>query len=180
MILYQKVNMKDLLAQGLFLSMQEKPFEKITIKQICDKTGVIRGTFYNHFMDKYETLEYLVYYIFYDELKDIVNDEERLMRIFEIIYKYQDFFIKCFHIEGQNSFESILENIFKDLFLQTVGNIDWQKIDKIITVDFFVSYYIHAIIYILKYWIDHQFKQSSQEIHHMTMILFSNSLKEIL
>ena len=52
MTIYQKVNMKDLLAQGLLLLMKEKPFEKITIKQICDKTGVIIGTFYNHFIDK--------------------------------------------------------------------------------------------------------------------------------
>ena len=39
--------------------MQEKPFEKITIKQICDRTGVIRATFYNHFEDKYAALDYV-------------------------------------------------------------------------------------------------------------------------
>ena len=44
----EKVTMKDLLSEGLYILMQQKPFEKITIKQICDKTGVIRGTFYNH------------------------------------------------------------------------------------------------------------------------------------
>ena len=54
-----KMNMKELLVEGLYLCMKDKPFEKITIKQICDKTGVIRGTFYNHFIDKYEALEYL-------------------------------------------------------------------------------------------------------------------------
>ena len=54
MTLNEKVTMKDLLSEGLYILMQQKPFEKITIKQICDKTGVIRGTFYNHFMDKYE------------------------------------------------------------------------------------------------------------------------------
>ena len=61
----EKVTMKDLLSEGLYILMQQKPFEKITIKQICDKTGVIRGTFYNHFMDKYEALEYLIHRMFY-------------------------------------------------------------------------------------------------------------------
>lgn len=37
----EKVTMKDLLSEGLYILMQQKPFEKITIKQICDKTGVI-------------------------------------------------------------------------------------------------------------------------------------------
>ena len=46
----EKMTMKDLLSEGLYILMQQKPFEKITIKQICDKTGVIRGTFYNHFV----------------------------------------------------------------------------------------------------------------------------------
>lgn len=41
MTLNEKVTMKDLLSEGLYILMQQKPFEKITIKQICDKTGVI-------------------------------------------------------------------------------------------------------------------------------------------
>ena len=47
----RKARMKDFLAESLVVLMQEKPFEKITIKQICDRTGVIRATFYNHFED---------------------------------------------------------------------------------------------------------------------------------
>ena len=46
---HRKPKMKDFLAESLELLMQEKPFDKITIKQICDRAGVIRATFYNHF-----------------------------------------------------------------------------------------------------------------------------------
>ena len=48
---HRKPKMKDFLAESLELLMQEKPFDKITIKQICDRAGVIRATFYNHFED---------------------------------------------------------------------------------------------------------------------------------
>ena len=34
--------------------------EKITIKEITDKAGLIRPTFYNHFQDKYELLEWII------------------------------------------------------------------------------------------------------------------------
>ena len=37
-----------------------EPIEKITIKEITDKAGVIRPTFYNHFQDKYELLEWII------------------------------------------------------------------------------------------------------------------------
>ena len=36
------------------------PIEKITIKEITDRAGVIRPTFYNHFQDKYELLERII------------------------------------------------------------------------------------------------------------------------
>ena len=37
-----------------------RPIEKITIKEITDQAGVIRTTFYNHFQDKYELLEWII------------------------------------------------------------------------------------------------------------------------
>ena len=45
------------LAESLKELAGTKPIEKITIKEITDKAGVIRPTFYNHFQDKYELLE---------------------------------------------------------------------------------------------------------------------------
>ena len=53
--------MKRFLAESLKELMLQKSFEKITIKQICDKTGVIRATFYNYFEDKYAALSYIIY-----------------------------------------------------------------------------------------------------------------------
>ena len=39
--------------------LSEKPFEEITINEICDKAGVRRATFYKHFRDKYDFLAVL-------------------------------------------------------------------------------------------------------------------------
>lgn len=180
MTLYQKVNMKDLLAEGLFLLMKEKSFEKITIKQICDKTGVIRGTFYHHFIDKYEALEYLVNNLFYDDIIEIEKNDDKLKKIFEIVYEYQDFFIKGFKIEGQNSFESILQSMFRNLFINAFDNDTWKHLENVIPKDFFISYYTHAIVYIIKYWADENFQQTPHDIYQMTFILFTKSMNEML
>lgn len=180
MTLYQKVNMKDLLAQGLFLLMKEKPFEKITIKQICDKTGVIRGTFYNHFIDKYEALEYLIHTIFYDDIIDIKDNEEKLKKVFEIVYEYKDFFMKGFQIEGQNSFESLLQNIFNNLLFQSFQNESWERLEQVMPKDFFISYYTNAIIYIIKYWMKNNFKQTPKEIYDMSLVLLTNTINTML
>ena len=49
-----------LLAESLKELTIKQPIEKITIKEITYKAGVIRPTFYNHFQDKYELLEWII------------------------------------------------------------------------------------------------------------------------
>ena len=48
------------LAESFKELSQTRPIEKITIKEITDKAGVIRPTFYNHFQDKYELMEWII------------------------------------------------------------------------------------------------------------------------
>ena len=51
----------DTLFAESFKELAKKhPIEKITIKEITDLAGVIRPTFYNHFQDKYELLEWII------------------------------------------------------------------------------------------------------------------------
>ena len=49
-----------LLAESLKELTIKQPIEKITIKEITDKAGVIRPTFYNHFQDKFELIEWII------------------------------------------------------------------------------------------------------------------------
>lgn len=180
MMPYQKANMKDLLAQSLYILIKEKPFDKITIKQICDKTGVIRGTFYNHFMDKYEALEYLTRNLIYDDVMSKEQVDEKFRALFVTVYQEKDFFIKGFQVEGQNSFESILVNVFTEMFMKTIDNGETFQYKKIIPIDFLTSYYANAIIYIIKYWIKNDFQQSPEDIYMISKMLLTNTLEEIL
>lgn len=45
------------ITQALIELLHTKPFEKITVQDILDKTPVTRATFYAHFHDKYEIVE---------------------------------------------------------------------------------------------------------------------------
>lgn len=42
----------------LFKLLTEKPFEKITLKELCDTAMIPRSTFYRYFEDKYDLLGY--------------------------------------------------------------------------------------------------------------------------
>ena len=55
-----KYEVDRLLADSLKELAAKRPIEKITIKEITDQAGVIRPTFYNHFQDKFELIEWII------------------------------------------------------------------------------------------------------------------------
>lgn len=51
---------KASLYRGLMNLMKKKPFEEINVSEICKESLINRSTFYDHFNDKYELIEYLM------------------------------------------------------------------------------------------------------------------------
>ena len=47
---------RNLLKRSLFGLMADKPIRKITIKEICERAGLNRSTFYNYYFDEYAVL----------------------------------------------------------------------------------------------------------------------------
>lgn len=48
---------KRLLTDSLKRQMEQKPLNKISIREICDGCGVNRQTFYYHFADLYDQVD---------------------------------------------------------------------------------------------------------------------------
>lgn len=49
---------KQILADTLEELLETKPFQKITVNELCEKCSIVRSTFYLHFQDKYDLLKY--------------------------------------------------------------------------------------------------------------------------
>ena len=50
--------LRECIVQGLLLLLQEKPLEDISVKEIVEKAGVNRSTYYRHFREKEEVARY--------------------------------------------------------------------------------------------------------------------------
>lgn len=48
---------KTAIREALIELIEEKGFETLTVKDLCGKAGINRGTFYIHYQDKYDLLE---------------------------------------------------------------------------------------------------------------------------
>ena len=60
----QSIRTSKAITNALISLLKEKPFDKITVQDILDRTPVTRATFYAHFHDKYEIIEKLQEYFF--------------------------------------------------------------------------------------------------------------------
>ena len=72
-----------------------------------ESAGIRRQTFYNHFLDKYELLDW----IFENDLTeyitnnlDFISGQKLLQELFFYFEQERDFYIQLFDIQGQNNF----------------------------------------------------------------------------
>lgn len=177
----QSKNAIDLLLSESFKELAaSKPIEKITIKEITDKAGVIRPTFYNHFQDKYELLEWIVQTELIDPMDALIDRgqlKEAVVDALTVMSKEKEFYIKAVRLEGQNSFKEILVQKVTELILK---KLDSKKIeDKIVypwltaqrTAEFFASTLCYAVIE----WVEDGMKVPIEDIVNIFVFLMVNS-----
>ena len=68
-----------------FLQLRtEKPLRKITVRELCERAGVGRGTFYAHFLDVYDLNEKLETYLlqeFTETLKETLQQSDAMASV---------------------------------------------------------------------------------------------------
>ena len=111
--------MKYRLAEAVKVCMKTTSVEKITVKEIVDACGTTRQTFYRHFQDKYDLVEWIF-------SEDIVSEVDRLLQhgmqqeaikfLFTGIHKNRKFYAKMLQVSGQNSLEEVLVRRLEELF----------------------------------------------------------------
>lgn len=140
---------KSALANSMKLLMQEKPFEKISVIDICKGCGLNRKSFYYHFKDKYDLVNWIFYMDFITSagLGDFEDGWDLLISIAEMFYRDQAFYTEAFAIEGQNSFRDYFSESMKPIvsfFLQLPEGDDH---------DLMVTAFCDAYLAIMERWL---------------------------
>lgn len=101
---------KRALASALRELMQEVPFDKIQVAHICERCDMNRKSFYYHFKDKYDLLNWIFdteFITFAQASKENTSIDKRIELLQEIcnyFYENRSFYRKALKIKGQNSF----------------------------------------------------------------------------
>ena len=142
---------KKALSNSLKELLTKKPLNKVNVSEICDNCKINRKTFYYHFKDK----EDLVNWIFDSELAEVANQEadveslNGIERVVEYFYENRGFYRKVLRIEGQNSFSEHFRDLCCALLMERL-----KKIFKSSDItDFQVNFYADGITCALKRWL---------------------------
>lgn len=93
----------NLLFEALLELAEEMPLRKISVKALCDKAGVARQTFYNHFVDINELISWGPFH-YVSAHSEYSYDINGIRAAYEFALAHKGFFAQLPHHSGQNSF----------------------------------------------------------------------------
>jgi len=181
----EKSTTRDALADSAVrLVLSGIPFEKLTIKQITDSAKLIRPTFYHHFIDKYEMLEWIFKSDVIDPARALIEVQyyrEAFGLILKRIEKHRLFYECVLKLEGQNSFASIMENTLVDLLREMLLKAhDHHNHLPLLTADNLALFYGDMLTNVLKLWIKRGEETSVEQTLEAFEYLCKHSMLEIL
>ena len=182
------VRTKNEIKETFISLLEEKSFEKITVRDLTERANINRGTFYLHYLDKYDMLEKLENELF-EKVQTIVNESnfttnfkmanfesERRLFIIRILQCFQEeaAFMKV--ILSQNGDANFKEKI-RQVFLYNFQGLlpSTFKAEQLkYPVDLLLMYISSAHLGVLTYWLQNDFQQSPEEIADMLIDIIMN------
>lgn len=168
--------------ETFMLLLNEKPVNKITVKDIAEKCGINRNTFYYHFNDIPSLMEELLT----EQAEQIVNIDENAS-LYEILVYAVDFAIgnkvAVYHIfksANREMFETYLERITE----KTVSDFVERKSREYNTSEknknAIVHYYKCLLVGVVIDWLLHEMQYGLKEQLRIICDLFDGAMERAL
>lgn len=142
---------KRALAMAMKELMEQMPFSKISVGDICEKCGMNRKSFYYHFRDKYD----LVNWIFDIEFLQLTVQHEESFRwtlleeLCQYFYDNRVFYRRALEVKGQNSFSDHFREMLSPLLRELLR----KALAEPRQMEFYINFYSDALLCSLERWL---------------------------
>lgn len=158
---------KKAIAQSVKELMKKRDLQKITVADIVQNCGINRQTFYYHFQDKYD----LVNWIYYNEVvsavtirKDFSDWSDVMLDVLNIMKKEKYFYTNALNVSGQNAFQeyffSLTKSLISEIVSATQEGTDMREEDS----NFIAEFYTYGLVGIVVQWARRGMKEQPQEL----------------
>lgn len=158
---------KKAIAAGIKELTKKKSFDKITVSDITQSCGLNRQTFYYHFQDKYE----LVDWIYYNEvISIIINDlnydnwDEKVLQFLAKLKEEEYFYINTLKASVENEFREYLFKITAELLCDIISAITVNTNANEKDIRFVAEFYAFGIVGVVLAWAQHGMKETPEYV----------------
>jgi len=174
---------KRALEQSLKNLLLKKPLTKITVSDIADDCGINRMTFYYHFKDIYDLVEWSCLEDAkhaLDEKKTYETWQQGLLQIFEAVKENKPFILNVYRCIHREEVEKYLQPLVDQLLLGVIneetGNMTIRDEDK----QFIAQIYSYIFIGLMLDWIKDDMREDPQPLVDRLARLIKGSMSEAL
>lgn len=147
--------------------LKEKPFNKITVNDIAKKSNINRQTFYYHFQD----IQDLVEWICVEETNKILHNnsncktwEEKFLFIFNLIYEEKVFVVNIYHSVSLEILRKNLYNMVYPIMYEEIEKMSKENKHKKEDIIFVTNFYKYAFVAIVLNWVEEGMKEDPKII----------------
>lgn len=166
---------KRALAASLKKLLLQKPLDKITVIDIVEDCEVNRQTFYYHFKDIFDLIEWMCL----DEASKALNGQKTydtwqqgFLQIFNAVLQNKPFIMNVYHSVSREQVELYLHEVTYDLM---IGVIEEQARGMSVRDEdkrFIADFYKFAFVGLMLDWIRKGMKQDPKEIvEHLSVLI---------
>lgn len=158
---------KKAIADSVKELMKKKDLQKISVADIVERCGINRQTFYYHFKDKYD----LVNWIYYNEVVSAVvhyrmmeNWSDVVLNVLKGMQKEKAFYINALSVSGQNAFQDYFFDVTKNLLLTLIESVMDEKLITEEDKNFIAEFYTYGLVGVVLQWAQRGMKQPPEQI----------------
>lgn len=143
---------KNALAASMKKLMSKSPFSKISVGDICENCGMNRKSFYYHFRDKYDLVNWIFYVDFIERMDwDACRSPwDMLVALCRHFDAERQFYQNALQVEGQNSFREYFCGMVKPVLVFISNNMVEEENEK---KDFYIGLFSEGLLEELMYWL---------------------------
>lgn len=174
---------KRALAASLKELLAQKPLDKITVSDIAEQCGVNRQTFYYHFQDIYDLIEWSYTSdaaASIGEYKTYGTWQRGFLNVFDYIQKNKTFVLAtCREPTRQHLTRYLYEQVYQLLYAvveEAAAGMAVRESDKA----FLANFYKYGFVGLVLDWIDHGMRTPPEELVGQLSVIIEGNLRAAL
>ena len=158
---------KRALEQSLKNLLLKKPLTKITVGDIAEDCGINRMTFYYHFRDIYDLVEWVC---MEDARKALADNktyetwQQGFVRIFDAVRENKPFIMNVYRCVSREQVEKYLTPLTDDLLMGVINELSAGMVVRAEDKAFIAQVYSYAFVGLMLDWIKDEMKQDPETL----------------